>query len=134
MNTPTTPHEISSNTRQQGTYYKSFSYPILKSFLTALFAYQITYYAWLKLETIDEQHAKAVELSDLQAQLRDAIEKHKGKASDVVDELRARVDEYAEETREAGRAVVESVREGGEEVGKTAGAVGKVAGGGWWPW
>ena len=33
-----------------------------------------------------------------------------------------------------GRAVAESVREGGEEVGKTAEAVGKVAGRGWWPW
>lgn len=52
----------------------------------------------------------------------------------MVDELKDKVIEYTEDTKEAGRAVAESVREGKEEVGKTAGAVGQVAGGGWWPW
>ena len=73
-------------------------------------------------------------MTDLQHQLRDALARQKAKAGDVVDEVVGKVGEYAEDTKEAGRAVVESVREGGEEVGKTAGAVGRVAKGGWWPW
>ncbi|KAH4858110.1 hypothetical protein HBH68_029420 [Parastagonospora nodorum] len=106
-----------------GTYYKSFSYPVLKTFLIALFTYQITYYTWLKLEIIEQKHGKASEIGDLQEQLREAVAKQKAKAGDVVDEV-----------AEAGRAVAESVREGTEEVVKTTEAVAKVAGGGWWPW
>jgi hypothetical protein len=55
--------------------------------------------------------------------LRDALAKQKARAGEVL-----------EETKEAGRAVAESVRERTEEVGKATEAVGKVAGGGWWPW
>jgi hypothetical protein len=73
------------------------------------------------------------EMSELQEQLRVALERQKQKAGDVVDEVVGKVGEYAEETKEAGRAVVESVREGGEEVGKATGAVSRVARGGWWP-
>lgn len=51
-----------------------------------------------------------------------------------MDELKEIVVDYTEETKEAGRAIVESVKEGSEEVGKAGTAVGKVAGGGWWPW
>lgn len=107
----------------QGAYYKSFSYPVLKTFLIALFTYQLAYYAWLKLEVIEEKHDKSTEVADLQEQLREALARQKAKAGDVV-----------EETKEAGRAVAESVKEGGEEVVKATGAVGKVAKGGWWPW
>lgn len=52
----------------------------------------------------------------------------------MVDEVVGKVGEYAEETKEAGMVIAESVREGKEEVGKSVEAVGKVAGGGWWPW
>ncbi|KAL5121911.1 hypothetical protein ACEQ8H_000127 [Pleosporales sp. CAS-2024a] len=106
-----------------GAYYKTFSYPVLKTFLIALFTYQITYYAWLKLQVVEEKHTKSREISDLQEQLRAAVAKQKAKAGAVVDDM-----------AEAGRAVAESVREGKEEVVKTTGAVGKVASGGWWPW
>ncbi|OAL06747.1 hypothetical protein IQ06DRAFT_237078 [Phaeosphaeriaceae sp. SRC1lsM3a] len=130
---PTPPHTPSSppnpNTpptkppSRVGAYYKSFSYPVLKTFLIALFTYQLAYYAWLKLEVIEEKHDKSTEVADLQEQLREALARQKAKAGDVV-----------EETKEAGRAVAESVKEGGEEVVKATGAVGKVAKGGWWPW
>lgn len=125
----------------QGTYYKSFSYPILKAFLIALLTYQLTYYAWLKLETIEEKDTKSTEIRDLQEELRLAILAQKQRAGEALDELGDKVDEYkaklddlTEEAKEAGRAVAESVREGTEEVGKGTRAVGKVAGGGWWPW
>ncbi|KAF2832255.1 hypothetical protein CC86DRAFT_313162 [Ophiobolus disseminans] len=138
---PTPPHTPASPPNPNakppsrvGAYYKSFSYPVLKSFLIALLTYQLAYYGWLKLETIEETHFKSTEISDLQAQLREVIEKQKAKAGDVVDEVKDKIIEYTQETKEAGRAVVESVREGKEEVEKTADAVGKVASGGWWPW
>lgn len=38
------------------------------------------------------------------------------------------------ELGEAVDAVVAEVKEGADEVGKGTKAVGKVAGGGWWPW
>jgi predicted nucleic acid-binding Zn-ribbon protein len=83
---------------------------------------------------MEEKHTKTLEVADLQDQLREALARQKARAGDVVDEVMHKVDEFTEETKEAGRAVAESVREGREEVGKATETVGKVAGGGWWPW
>jgi len=44
------------------------------------------------------------------------------------------IEKEKEELGQAVDAVVEEVREGADEVGKGTRAVGKVAGGGWWPW
>ncbi|KAH7072868.1 hypothetical protein BKA63DRAFT_567453 [Paraphoma chrysanthemicola] len=131
---PPNPNSAAKPTSRTGAYYKSFSYPTLKAFLIALFTYQIAYYAWMKLESIEEKHDKSTEISDLQEQLRIVVANQRAKAGDVVDEVKDKIEEYTEEAKEAGRAVVESVREGKEEAGKAAGTVGKVAGGGWWPW
>ncbi|KAF2003468.1 hypothetical protein P154DRAFT_520080 [Amniculicola lignicola CBS 123094] len=38
-----------------GTFYKSFGSPILKCFLGALFTYQVTYWTWMKLESVEVQ-------------------------------------------------------------------------------
>ncbi|KAH8726352.1 hypothetical protein GQ44DRAFT_726320 [Phaeosphaeriaceae sp. PMI808] len=140
---PTPPHVPSSPPNSNstpkepsrvGAYYKSFSYPVLKTFLIALLTYQIAYYVWLKLETIEEKYDKSTEISDLQKQLRDAVAKQKHRAGDMVDQAVGKVGQVTEDTKEAGRAVVESVRDGKEEVVKATGAVGKVSKGGWWPW
>jgi hypothetical protein len=88
----------------------------------------------MKLETIEEKHDITAEIRDLQKELREAILLQKQRAGDAVDEVWDKVDEYAEDAKEAGRAVVESVREGGEDLTKGTRAVGRVAGGGWWPW
>src|SRR5437870_3462802 len=45
-----------------GAYYKTFSYPLLKAFLSALFTYQLAYYLWLKLEFIEEKYDKQNEI------------------------------------------------------------------------
>lgn len=118
----------------QGAYYKSFSYPTLKAFLIALLTYQVVYYAWLKLETIEDKQIQSGQISDLQDQLRRAVAQQKRKAGDVVDEVKGKVGEYTEDAKEAGRAMAESVKEGKEDLEKATGAVGKVAKGGWWPW
>ncbi|KAH7391961.1 hypothetical protein BKA66DRAFT_439739 [Pyrenochaeta sp. MPI-SDFR-AT-0127] len=110
-----------------GAYYKSFGSPVLKSFLGALFTYQIIYYAWMKLETIEEQHDKNTEIKDLQQELREAILEQRQvaqkKASQAVDAM-----------GEAKDKVLEIAREGADDAVKASGAVGKVAKGGWWPW
>jgi hypothetical protein len=42
----------------QGTFYKSFGSPILKCFLGALFTYQVAYWGWMKLESLEEVQDK----------------------------------------------------------------------------
>ncbi|KAL6706927.1 hypothetical protein ACN47E_005070 [Coniothyrium glycines] len=106
-----------------GEYYSTFGSPVLKCFLAALFTYQITYYAWLKLETIEEAHDAQAEISDLQAELRAAVEAQKARVNDVLGKAEEVVDE-----------VREKVGEGMHEVGKSGEVVGRVARGGWWPW
>jgi hypothetical protein len=40
---------------RSGAFYKNFGSPILKTFLGALFTYQLAYYGWMKLEAVEEQ-------------------------------------------------------------------------------
>lgn len=70
--------------RLQGAYYKSFSYPVLKCFLGALFTYQLAYYAWMKLEVIEEQHDAATRIAGLKTDLRDAVVEQRAKAREAV--------------------------------------------------
>jgi hypothetical protein len=41
-----------------GTFYRSFGSPIFKCFLMALFTYQVVYWGWMKLESIEEKVGK----------------------------------------------------------------------------
>ncbi|KAF2416432.1 hypothetical protein EJ08DRAFT_643913, partial [Tothia fuscella] len=34
-------------------FYKSFGFPVIKVFLGALFTYQLIYWSWLKLESLE---------------------------------------------------------------------------------
>ncbi|CAI6341461.1 unnamed protein product [Periconia digitata] len=54
-------------------FYRTFSYPILKAFLGALFTYQITYYAWLKLEYAEEKRNVLDRIDDLKGELVDVV-------------------------------------------------------------
>lgn len=111
----------------QGTYYRSFGSPVLKCFLGALFTYQLAYFAWLKLETIEEQHEKRTEIKGLQRELKAAIVQQKQVAEEKVLEAVDAVGEVKDR-------VVDSVKEGANEAAKATGTVGKIAQGGWWPW
>ncbi|RAR01214.1 hypothetical protein DDE82_006673 [Stemphylium lycopersici] len=117
-----------------GAYYGTFGSPILKCFLGALFTYQITYYLWYKLETIEETHAARSEVAELQQELRQALEKQRLLAQEKWGQAAELIEKEKEELGQAVDAVVDEVREGADEVGKGTRAVGKVAGGGWWPW
>ncbi|KAF2112368.1 hypothetical protein BDV96DRAFT_580603 [Lophiotrema nucula] len=51
-------------------FYRSFGSPILKTFLGALFTYQVLYWSWLKLEAVEEKYDKENEISGLETQLK----------------------------------------------------------------
>ncbi|KAF1845812.1 uncharacterized protein K460DRAFT_312609 [Cucurbitaria berberidis CBS 394.84] len=110
-----------------GAYYKTFGSPLLKCFLGALFTYQIAYYAWFKLETIEEQHDKHTEIKELQYELMEAIAQQKQSAQETLSHA-------VDAVEEATDRIVESVKEGADETVRATSAVGKVAKGGWWPW
>ncbi|KAJ4370498.1 hypothetical protein N0V83_005019 [Neocucurbitaria cava] len=112
---------------EKGAYYKSFGNPVLKCFLGALFTYQLAYYAWYKLETIEEQHDKNTEIKDLQQELRDAVLQQTQNAQD-------KVSQAVDAMGEAKDRIVEGVKDGADEAARATGAVGRVAKGGWWPW
>ena len=42
----------------QGEFYKTFTRPVAKCLLLAMFTYQLAYYAWVKLETDEIKHEK----------------------------------------------------------------------------
>jgi hypothetical protein len=47
-----------SGTGEKQSFYKTFSRPVFKVGLMAIFTYQLAYYAWVRLET-DEAKAEA---------------------------------------------------------------------------
>lgn len=102
-----------------GAFYKSFSAPILKCFLGALFTYQLAYFGWMKLETIEEAHDKKSEIKGLQNELAAAINSKRRDAEGVAEKVGEKVGE-----------VKDKVLEGTEGVG----VAGRVKKGGWWPW
>ncbi|KAH6612537.1 hypothetical protein C7974DRAFT_405778 [Boeremia exigua] len=94
-----------------GAFYKSFSAPILKCFLGALFTYQLAYFGWMKLETIEEAHGKKNEIQSLQEELADAVHKKRREAEKIAGKVGNKVEEIT-----------------GTDV------VGKAKKSGWWPW
>lgn len=102
-----------------GAFYKSFSAPILKCFLGALFTYQLAYFGWMKLETIEETHSKQAEIKGLQNELAGAINNKRREGEGVVEKVGDKVGE-----------VKDKVLEGTEG----ASVAGRVKKGGWWPW
>lgn len=94
-----------------GAFYRSFSAPILKCFLGALFTYQLAYFGWMKLETIEEAHDKKNEIKGLQEELAGAMNRKRREAEGVVEKVGEKIGE---------------VREGVN--GATSGKKG------WWPW
>lgn len=70
-----------------GTFYRNNTYPVLKAFLIALFTYQLAYYAWLKLEVIEEQTEQQDTVRSLENEVKRAVALQKRKAADVVDKV-----------------------------------------------
>lgn len=90
----------------------------MKCFLGALFTYQLAYFGWMKLETIEEMHDKKIEIKGLQTELAGTIAARRD-AEDVLESMGDRVGE-----------VKDKVLEGTEG----ASIAGRVKKGSWWPW
>ncbi|KAF1929838.1 uncharacterized protein M421DRAFT_419610 [Didymella exigua CBS 183.55] len=99
-----------------GAFYKTFSAPLLKCFLGALFTYQLAYFAWMKLETIETAHDKNTEINELREELAGAINNKRREAEGVVDKIGDKVGEAK------------------DKVVGGAGVAGTAKKGGWWPW
>ncbi|KAF2684917.1 hypothetical protein K458DRAFT_417766 [Lentithecium fluviatile CBS 122367] len=104
--TPTPPNPNIKPPSRVAAFYRSFTYPILKCFLGALFTYQLTYYLWAKLEVVEEKSQRQGEIQVLKGALKDAVVRQKDKARGVGEKMEA--------VAEEGREKVEKKR--------------------WWPW
>ncbi|OJD31143.1 pantetheine-phosphate adenylyltransferase family protein [Diplodia corticola] len=71
---PTPPKQEKSSTyaNAQRAFYRDFGAPVAKVFLGALVTYQVLYWGWLKLETLETKEEKTAEMASLEAQVRKA--------------------------------------------------------------
>jgi len=53
-----------------GDFYKTFGRPVIKNFLIAVLTYQLIYYSWKKLESIEVKREKEDEMKALEGELR----------------------------------------------------------------
>ncbi|KXH61763.1 hypothetical protein CNYM01_10259 [Colletotrichum nymphaeae SA-01] len=56
-------------TNKQGTFYKTFTRPVLKVLLMATLTYQIAYWTWTKLEQDEIRGEKSKEIESLEAKV-----------------------------------------------------------------
>ncbi|KAK0626604.1 hypothetical protein B0T14DRAFT_492895 [Immersiella caudata] len=52
-----------------GEFYKTFTRPVAKTILIAIFTYQVLYYAWVKLEQNEIKGEKNAEIAQLEAEV-----------------------------------------------------------------
>lgn len=60
-NIPSNPHR---------SFYRTFGRPIVKNFLIAILTYQVIYYSWMKLDSLDVKKTKTEELRALEGEVR----------------------------------------------------------------
>ncbi|KAM0721685.1 hypothetical protein Q7P37_002610 [Cladosporium fusiforme] len=53
-------------------FYKYRSRPVFKAVLIAIFTYEILYWGWLKLESMETKHETEGEIKSLETQIRQA--------------------------------------------------------------
>ncbi|KAF2441291.1 hypothetical protein P171DRAFT_475677 [Karstenula rhodostoma CBS 690.94] len=85
-----------------GTFYRNNTYPVLKSFLLALFTYQLAYYVWLKLEVVEEKSEQQGTIQGLEEEVKRAVAQQKRNASDVVEKVTRSGDVNPEEKKRKG--------------------------------
>ncbi|KAF2242551.1 hypothetical protein BU26DRAFT_609888 [Trematosphaeria pertusa] len=76
-----TPNEPS----RTSAFYRTFASPLLKTFLGALFTYQVLYWGWLKLEVIEEKVQKQGEIMGLKEELKNAVVERRERAREVAE-------------------------------------------------
>ncbi|KAF2142094.1 uncharacterized protein K452DRAFT_227727, partial [Aplosporella prunicola CBS 121167] len=62
----------------QRAFYGDFGLPVLKVFFGALATYQVLYWGWLKLESIELKDEKNGEMARLEQQVRELAGSNKG--------------------------------------------------------
>ncbi|KAI4599895.1 hypothetical protein KJ359_001631 [Pestalotiopsis sp. 9143b] len=66
--------------QQQPSFWKTFSRPIFKVALMAIFTYQLAYYGWMKLETDEIRTDAAATIADLEKRIELLEQSKTGKA------------------------------------------------------
>lgn len=99
---PSEPPNPPKKPSRVGTFYRNNTYPVLKSFLLALFTYQLVYTAWLKLEVVEEKHENRVKVEGWEKEVKRAVVGQKKKAEGVVEEVKGAVEGKVEEGKRKG--------------------------------
>ncbi|KAH7131934.1 hypothetical protein B0J11DRAFT_520376 [Dendryphion nanum] len=86
-----------------GAFYKSFGSPIVKTFLGALFTYQVAYWGWMKLESLEEKKDIEDEIQDLKTQLKAEVVKKMEQGKETVEQVKDAVEEKKDEVVEEGK-------------------------------
>ncbi|KAJ4344476.1 uncharacterized protein N0V89_012218 [Didymosphaeria variabile] len=85
-----------------GTFYRNNTYPVLKSFLVALFTYQLAFYVWLKLEVVEEKSEQQGAIRGLEEEVKKMVAQQKRNVSDAVGKVADREDIKPEEKKKKG--------------------------------
>ncbi|KAJ4301292.1 hypothetical protein N0V90_003383 [Kalmusia sp. IMI 367209] len=96
---PNTPPPQKKEPSRVGTFYRNNTYPVLKAFLGALFTYQLAYYAWLKLEVVEEKHVNNNTIEGLKQELKSAVAKQKESLREAVDVAKPKPEEEGKKKR-----------------------------------
>ncbi|KAK0739227.1 hypothetical protein B0T21DRAFT_362212 [Apiosordaria backusii] len=83
---PISPSQIRSYssqkpTSQTGVFYKAWTRPVAKTALLAVFAYQLVYWGWSKLEVDEIKEQRKAEITRLEAQVK-GLQQEKKAASE----------------------------------------------------
>ncbi|KAK3297519.1 uncharacterized protein B0H64DRAFT_440977 [Chaetomium fimeti] len=98
-----------------GAFYKTFTRPVAKCALLAVFVYQLVYFGWAKLETDEIKEERQAEIVKLEAQVRGL--------------------QAARTAATAGATTTTDESNGGSgAVGVEKGEGAKSTGGSWWRW
>ena len=65
---PTPPRSQESNPHRN--FYKTFGRPVIKNFLVAVLTYQVLYYSWMYLESMEVQEQKGAEIKALEGEIK----------------------------------------------------------------
>ncbi|RDA90564.1 hypothetical protein CP533_2589 [Ophiocordyceps camponoti-saundersi (nom. inval.)] len=82
--TPMRQRTFASSTGQPSStssFYKTFSRPIAKTLLLAVFTYQLAYWGWAKLEADEIRAEQLANISQLEAQVREMASNKTGAKS-----------------------------------------------------
>ncbi|PSN65586.1 hypothetical protein BS50DRAFT_62297 [Corynespora cassiicola Philippines] len=99
---PPNPSQSPKEPSRVGAFYKSFGSPLIKCYMGALFVYQVTYWGWLKLETLEEKKNNDDEIAKLKEELKTAVVQQKDKTRGLLEQGKEAVESKVEEGKKKG--------------------------------